>query len=391
MLVIIINYGGYEWEAMKSNHNHENLSRVMSTRALNRTLLARQLLIKRSNMSTPDVLEHLIGMQSQTPNSPYVSLWTRIDNFKHETLSQLLLNRNAVRIALMRSTIFLVTKRDCLALRPLIQPVLDRTLKANFGRRLKDVDNNELAKISRDLVESQPRTLEELGKLLKEKWEDKDPSALAAAARNLVPLVQIPPRGIWGAKGKAIHASAEDWLCQSLVTNYSLESLILRYLKAFGPATISDIQTWSGLTKIRKVIEGLRLQLNTFFDEDGNELFDVSHAEYPDIDTPVPVRFLAEFDNILLSHKNRTRIIADEYRSRVFTVNGIIKATFLIDGYVQGLWRIEQKRKSSTLIIEPFKSLLQVDKDELAIEGAKLMDFVAPDSKVRDIQFSAPV
>ncbi|MGN7403295.1 winged helix DNA-binding domain-containing protein [Cytobacillus praedii] len=376
---------------MKSNHNHESINRVMSSRALNRTLLARQLLIKRTNMSIPEALEHLIGMQSQTPNSPYVSLWARIDNFKHETLSQLLLNRDAVRIALMRSTIFLVTKRDCLALRPLIQPVLDRTLKANFGQRLKDVDNNELAKISRDLVESQPRTLEELGKLLKEKWEDKDPSALAAAARNLVPLVQIPPRGIWGAKGKAIHASAENWLCQSLVTHNSLESLILRYLKAFGPATISDIQTWSGLTKIRKVIEGLRLQLNTFLDEDGNELFDVSHAEFPDIDTPVPVRFLAEFDNILLSHKNRTRIIADEYRSRVFTVNGIIKATFLIDGYVQGLWRIEQNKKSSTLIIEPFKSLLQVDKDELAIEGAKLMGFAAADSEVMNIQFLDPI
>jgi hypothetical protein len=375
----------------KSNHNHESLSRVMSLRALNRTLLARQLLIKRSNMSTPDVLEHLIGMQSQTPNSPYISLWTRIDNFKHETLSQLLVNRNAVRIALMRSTIFLVTKSDCLALRPLIQPVLDRTLKANFGRRLKEVDNDELAKISRELVESQPRTLEELGKLLKEKWEDTDPSALAAAARNLVPLVQIPPRGIWGAKGKAIHDSAENWLCQSLVTNYSLESLILRYLKAFGPATISDIQTWSGLTKIRKVIEKLRLQLNTFFDEDGNELFDVPHAEFPDIDTPIPVHFLAEFDNILLSHKNRTRIIADEYRSRVFTVNGIIKATFLIDGFVQGIWRIEQKGKSSTLIIEPFKSLLQVNKDELAIEGAKLMDFAAADSEFKNIQFLDPI
>lgn len=342
-------------------------------------------------MSTPDALEHLIGMQSQTPNSPYVSLWTRLENFKHETLSQLLLNRNAVRIALMRSTIFLVTKRDCLALRPLIQPVLDRTLKASFGRQLKDVDNNELAKISRALVESQPRTLDELGNLLKEQWEDTDPSALAAAARNLVPLVQIPPRGIWGAKGKAIHTSVENWLGHSLVTDYNLESLILRYLKAFGPATIPDIQMWCGLTKIRKVMEGLRLQLNTFVDDDGNELFDVSHAEFPDIDTPVPVRFLGEFDNILLSHKNRTRIIADEYRSRVFTVNGIIRATFLIDGYVQGLWRIEHKRKSSTLIIEPFKSLSQVDKDELAIEGAKLMDFAAADFQFKNIEFLDPI
>jgi hypothetical protein len=140
-----------------------------------------------------------------------------------------------------------------------------------------------------------------------------------------------------------------------------------------------------------KVIERLRPQLNTFVDQNGNELFDVSNAEYPNADTPVPVRYLAEFDNILLSHKDRTRIIADEYRNRVFTVNGIIKATILIDGFVQGVWRIECQTNSSKLIIEPFKPLLQVDKDALALEGAKLLDFVAPDSKVRDIQFSAPI
>lgn len=342
-------------------------------------------------MSIPDVLEHLIGMQSQVPTSPYISLWSRIDNFGHESLSQLLLKRRAVRIALMRSTIFLVTKRDCMAIRPLMQPVMNRTLKASFGRGLKDLDYNELTKVSRNLVESQPRTLHELGELLKEKWNDSEPAALAAAARNLVPLVQIPPRGIWGAKGKAVHTSAEHWLCQSLVTDYSLETLILRYLEAFGPATISDIQIWSGLTQIRKVIEGLRPQLNIFFDEDGNELLDVPSAEFPDIDTPVPVRYLAEFDNILLSHKNRSRIIADEYRSRVFTVNGITKATFLIDGFVQGLWRIQSQRNSSTLIIEPFKPLLQIDKDKLAIEGTKLLDFAAADSKVKDIQFLTPI
>jgi hypothetical protein len=347
--------------------------------------------MQRANLSIVDALEHLIGMQSQAPNPPYISLWTRLDRFMHDSLSQLLLNRGAVRIALMRSTIFLVTKHDCMALRPLLQPVLDRGLKANFGRRLTDVDHNALAKVSRDLVESQPRTLNDLGKLLKEKWIDSEPAALAAAARTLVPLVQIPPRGIWGAKGKAIHTSAESWLGHSLVTDYSLEALILRYLRAFGPATVADIQTWSGLTQIRKVIERLRPKLNTFVDQNGNELFDVADAEFPDADTPVPVRFLAEFDNILLSHKDRTRIIADEYRNQVFTVNGIIKATILIDGFVQGLWRIEHQRNSSKLIIEPFKPLLQADKEALALEGAKLLDFVAPESMVRDIQFYAPV
>ncbi|WP_234293169.1 winged helix DNA-binding domain-containing protein [Fictibacillus sp. FJAT-27399] len=342
-------------------------------------------------MLIPDVLEHLIGMQSQSPTSPYVSLWSRTDNFVHESLSQLLLNRQAVRIALMRSTIFLVTKRDCMVIRPLVQPVMDRTLRANFGQKLMGLDYEKLSKFSRNLVESQPRTLNDLGKLLKEKWFDKEPAALAAAARNLIPLVQIPPRGIWGAKGKALHTSAEHWFSQSLSTNYSIETLILRYLKAFGPATISDIQIWSGFTQIHEVIEKIKPHLEIFFDEDGNELLDVPNAEFPDVDTPVPVRFLAEFDNILLSHKNRARIIADEYRSRVFTVNGIIKATFLIDGFVYGLWRIKSQRNSTTLIIEPFKPLSQIEKDELVFEGTKLLDFAAGDSKVKDIQFLAPI
>jgi hypothetical protein len=291
----------------------------------------------------------------------------------------------------MRSTIFLVTQRDCLAIRPLMQPVMERTLRANFGQKLRGLDYDELSKVSRNLVESQPRTLNDLGKLLKEKWVDTEPAALAAAARNLLPLVQIPPRGIWGAKGKAVHTSAEHWLSQSLITDYSLETLILRYLKVYGPATVSDIQIWSGLTQIREVIEGIKPQLEIFFDEDGNELLDVPNAEFPDIDTPVPVRYLAEFDNILLSHKNRSRIIADEYRSRVFTVNGIIKATFLIDGFVHGLWRIESQRNFTTLFIEPFKPLFQADKDELVIEGAKLLDFAVADSKVKDIQILPPI
>jgi hypothetical protein len=341
-------------------------------------------------MSIPAVLEYLIGMQSQVPTSPYISLWSRKDNFEHESLSRLLVNRHVVLIALMRSTIFLVTKYDCLAIRPLMQSVMDRTLQANFGRGLKNLDYDEFSKVSRNLVESQPRTLNELSKILKKTWMDLEPDTLAAAARNLVPLVQIPPRGIWGAKGKAVHTSAEHWLSQSLVTDYSLETLILRYLKAYGPGTISDIQYWSGLTQIRELIRELRPQLNIYFDKDGNELFDAPDSEIWDTDTPVPVRYLAEFDNILLSHKDRSRIISDEYRNRVFTVNGIIKATFLIDGFVQGLWRFESQRNSTTLIIEPFKPLLQSDKNELVIEGTKLLDFAAVNSRVKDIQFLEP-
>jgi hypothetical protein len=374
----------------KVKRNDTGFKRVMDSRQLNRTLLARQHLIKRSNMSISAILHHLIGMQSQVPTSPYISLWSRIEKFQHDSLSQLLLDRGAIRMALMRSTIFLVTGYDGLSIRPLMQSVMERTLQGNFGSGLTVLDYDEFTKTIRNLVECQPRTLNELGKILKETWVDSKPDSLAAAARNLVPLVQIPPRGIWGAKGKAVYTSAEHWLSQSLVTDYSLETLILRYLKAYGPATISDIQYWSGLTQIREVIAGLRDQLNIYLNEDGIELFDVFDLEIPENDTSVPVRFLAEFDNILLSHKNRSRIISEEYRDRVFTVNGIIKATFLIDGFVQGLWRIENQSNSTTLIIEPFRPLLKVDKEELVIEGTKLIDFVHMNTKVKDIQFLEP-
>ncbi|WP_036746796.1 winged helix DNA-binding domain-containing protein [Paenibacillus sp. UNC451MF] len=365
---------------------HDN---VLGPRALNRALLARQFLIERTRLPVGEVLEHLIGLQSQAPNPPYFGLWTRLKDFTQESLSQLLLNRQAVRIALMRSTIFLVTSRDCLTLRPLVQPVLDRGLKGNYGKYLNGIDLHAAGAYGRRLVEEKPLTFSEMGQLLQEQWPDCDPSALSAVVRTLVPLVQTPPRGIWGSSGQAVHTSAVSWIGSPLASEGTLESLVTRYLRAFGPASISDVQVWSGLTQLRKVMERLRPHLCTFVDDNGIELFDVPGGERPDVDTPVPVRFLAEFDNMLLSYKDRTRIIADDYRKRVFTVNGIIKATILIDGFVQGLWRIKCKGSTATLIIEPFQLISQSVKDELTVEGERLLLFAEPDATVRDIQFVA--
>jgi hypothetical protein len=372
---------------MLNKHKLGSTGTVLGPRALNRALLSRQFLMERVHMPVVDALEHLVGLQSQAPNPPYIGLWTRLEGFVHDSLSQLLLSRGAVRIALMRSTIFLVSSRDCLVLRPLLQSVLDLGLKGNYGRDLVGVDLHALTTLSRALIEEQPRTFSELGKLLQEQWTDFEPDALSAAARTMVPMVQIPPRGLWGTSGQAIHTTAESWLGQPLSTDYELDELILRYLRAFGPATVADVQVWSGLTRIREVIERLRPQLRIFLDENGNELFDIPDAKLPDVDTPVPARFLAEFDNMLLSYKDRTRIIAEEYRKRTFTVNGIIKATILIDGFVEGIWRIERQKGSATLIIEPFKQLSQHDKDVLIDEGAKLLEFAVADSSVKDIQF----
>ncbi|WP_256760602.1 winged helix DNA-binding domain-containing protein [Cohnella sp. WQ 127256] len=363
---------------------------ILGNRALNRALLERQMLIKRSSISVEEALEHLVGMQAQAPNPPYFGLWTRLLGFTHTDLAKLIQSRQAVRIALMRSTIHLVTARDCLILRPLVQPVLERGLKGNHGKNLTGIDENSLAAAGRVLVEEQPRTFSEISTLLmaEKEWQGHRSESIAGAVRTYVPLVQVPPRGLWGESGQATHTSAEAWLGSELSTEGSLEMMIERYLAAFGPATVKDMQVWSGLTRLNEVVGRMRPHLQIFHDEQGNELFDVPGAPLPDPDTPVPVRFMPEFDNALLSHADRTRIISEEDRLRVFTINGIIRATFLVDGYVKGIWKIARQRNAATLILEPFRPIDKKDKAALVEEGHELLKFAAVDCAIHDIQFA---
>jgi hypothetical protein len=360
---------------------------VLSRRALNRALLERQLLLQRSTMPVPAAVEHLVGLQAQVPNTPYIGLWTRLEGFNAEYLAQLIKDRRAVRIALMRGTIHLVMQRDCLALRPVVQPIMDRSLKSGaFSRSNMGIEFQALAAAGRAIVEEKPRTLAEIGKLLQERWPDRDATALAYAIRDMLPLVQVPPRGIWGLSGKAISTTAENWLGRSLAADQSPDEMILRYLGAFGPATVSDMQKWSGLTRLREVAEGLRPRLRTFRDDLGNELFDLPDAPLPHPDTPAPPRFLPEFDNVLLSHSDRNRIIPDEHRWGVFTNNGLILGTVLVDGFVRGTWKITRQRGTAALAIHPFTRLAKQERAALVEEGARLLAFAAPEAPNHDIQ-----
>lgn len=357
---------------------------VLGLRALNRALLARQMLLNRVKIPALDAIVRLVGLQAQAPNAPYFDLWTRIEGFLQAELSGLLQDRKAVRIALMRSTLHLVSAQDCLNLRPCLQAVHDRSLNGAFGKRLAGLDTKVLAAAGRTLVEAKALTFSNLGKKLNEQWPDRDPAALAAAVRTLVPLVQLPPRGLWGESGQAIHTSAEAWLGRPLSTELATEKMIVRYLAAYGPATIKDIQVWSGLTRLLEVIERLRPQLILFRDEQGNELFDLPDAPRPDADTPSPPRFLGEFDNMLLSYADRKRIIDDAYYKRVITENGIIRSTILIDGFVCGTWKIKRDHGTATLSIEPFKRLSKQEHDALAEEGARLLKFAAVDDNSKE-------
>ena len=378
----------------KSLQGREGAHVVLGPRELNRAMLERQMLLRRRSLSAVEAIEHLVGMQAQAPAPPYVGLWTRLKDFHPDELACLILERRAVRIALMRNTVHLVSARDGLALRPLMQPVFDRTLYSTRANRahLEGIDIEALVAAGRTLLEEKPRTAKELGELLQEQWPERDPASLARGIRHLVPLVQVPPRGLWGKSGPAAHTTAEAWLGRPLGPAPSLEETILRYLGAFGPATVKDVQTWSGLSRLGDVIERLRPRLRIFRDESGKELFDVPDAPMPDPDTPAPPRFLPEFDNLILSHADRTRVIAEEYRKAIASKNGMVPATVLVDGFVRGTWKTERSRGKATLEIKPFEPLTKDDRDALAEEGERLIRFVAvPDSaESYEIRFAEP-
>jgi hypothetical protein len=362
---------------------------VVGLRALNRALLERQMLLRRWDIPAAEAIERLVGMQAQAPIPPYFGLWTRLEGFQPEELARLITDRQVVRIALMRATVHLVTAYDCLTIRPLVQSVFERDLYGNTSRSrsIAGLDLEAVATAGRTLVEERPRTAKELGALLGERWPDRDPAALAYIVRCLLPLVQVPPRGIWGAGGQTTHTTAETWLGQSLVTETGPETMVLRYLGAFGPATVNDVQTWSGLTRLRDVIERLRPGLVTFRGEDGAELFDLPEAPRPDPETPAPARFLPDFDNLILSHVDRTRVIADEHRRRIASKNGMVPGTVLVDGFVRGTWRIRRTRGSAALQIEPFEPLAPSDRAALTEEGMRLLAFAAA-GQTHDVVFA---
>jgi hypothetical protein len=354
---------------------------VLGRRALNRALLARQGLIDRWDCPPHEAIERLVGLQGQVPNAPYVGLHTRLERFEPDDLADLLWSRDVVRIALMRSTVHLVTAADCLRLRPVVAPVLERQLwkGSPWGKALVGLDPDELVAAGREILDESPRTNPELARALCERFPARDGESMANGLRNLAPLVQVPPRGIWGVGGVARLATAESWLGASLERDGAPDETILRYLGAFGPASAHDVQTWSGLTRLGEVLERLRPGLACFRDESGRELFDLRGAPRPDPDTPAPPRFLPEYDNALLSHAARERIIAAEHRPRVFT-----KGALLVDGFVRGTWSVRTARRSATLSIAPFRRISKRDAAAVEREGARLLGFVSPGSLAHD-------
>ena len=351
--------------------------RVLTLRELNRATLARQMLLERENVSPFEAARRLVALQAQVTSPPYVGLWTRLDGFEREDLTQQMLERRVVRATLMRATLQLMTADDYLLLRPALQPALTGSMRSTAGKRLQGVDLERLIDVGRDFFEREPRTFADLRPVLAALEPDRDPSALAYAVRTMLPLVQVPSGGVWGYSGKAPFTTPERWLGQPLSGSEAARDLIMRYLAAFGPAAAKDVQTWSGRTRLKAVVEEMRPELRSFHDENGNELFDLPEAPIPPADTPAPPRFVPDYDNLVLSHAERRRVLPEEHRNRVFLSAARVRATVLIDGFVRGVWKIEKSRKAAVLQIEPFEPVSKEHRDILSDEGERLVRFVA--------------
>jgi hypothetical protein len=332
-------------------------------------------------MAPLDMVEHLVAVQAQNPHDPYLALWSRLDAFDPLALSAAIEGREAVRMGSLRSTLHLLTTRDAGRLWPLTQPVLARAWSSSpFRKDLDGIDVGAVLDASRPYL-GEPRSVPELGAHLSARWPGPPPASLAYAARFLLPIVQVPPRGLWGRAGRPRWQDLETWTGTPMPGAATVAELVLRYLAAFGPATPADIATWSWLTGVREVLDGLRPRLRTFRDEDGRELFDLPDAPLPHPDTPAPVRFLPEYDNVSLSHSDRARIVAP---SAVGRVTGWV-GTFLLDGFVAGQWRVDAAGAAATLVLEPFVTLTPAQLDDARAEGTALVAFQAPVATEVDI------
>ena len=356
---------------------------MLSRRALNRTLLGRQFLLERVARPAEAVIEHLVGMQAQEPIDPYVGLWTRIEGFDPAELSTLIEQRRAVRGSTLRTTLHLMTGRDFLALRPVLQDVLERAWRGSpFAKDLVGLDLAEVVAAGRELLDKEPLTTAQLAVALAERWPDRTPNSLAYASRFLLPIVQVPPRGLWGKKAPPRALTVETWLSRPPGTDTAADDVVRRYLAAFGPASVSDIRIWSWLTGLREVVERLRPRLRTFRDEAGRELFDVQDGLLVDPDVPAPVRFLPQYDNIFLSHDDRSRILV----KRVTVPDLVWKGGVLIDGFISGAWRIRREKGRATMTIELAVPLAGAPREEIEAEGTRLFEFLAADADTRELR-----
>jgi hypothetical protein len=346
--------------------------RILTTRELNRALLARQLLLERGSLPLRTALEQVAGLQTQYAPSGYVGLWSRLEDFPRLALTRALHQREAIQGTLMRSTIHTVSSRDYWLFAAGIRRGRQEWWQRIVRHQAPGLDMEEAADLFQRHLRSGPRRATELKELLA---RHGIPPIAWAGVGLWLDMVRVPPSGTWEARRADLYGLAETWLEKPAVTeDQGLEHLVRRYLGGYGPAPLNDIAAWAGLnaTRLRPVVN--RLRLTSYRNEQGNQLFDLPRAALPDPKTPAPVRFLPTWDSTLLAHCRRTQILPEPYRPLVFnTKTPQSVATFLVDGAVAGTWRYQEGR----LVVEAFDSLPAKARREVNEEARRLADFHA--------------
>jgi hypothetical protein len=351
---------------------------VLTPRALNRALLARQMLLRRTPTAALAAIETLVGMQAQVPADPYFGLWARLEDFRPRELETLILSRKAVRMTAMRGTLHLMSTPDALTLRPLVQPSITRLLAGTpFARETKGVDLAAAMATARAAVAKTPMTLAKLRTVIGAAHPEVPAHAASYVFQYTEPLVQVPPRGLWEKSGAPTLTTAKAWLGKDVKARPSPDAIVLRYLAAFGPASVMDAQAWAGVTQLQPVFERLRRKLVTFRDESGRELFDLPEAPRPAEDTPAEPRFLPTYDNAVLGFANRDRIVPANAKA----APDPWAKSFLVDGFVAGHWKMSEAKGAVTLTLTPFARLARRDRDALVAEGERMLAFAAREGK----------
>ncbi|MEO6085389.1 MAG: winged helix DNA-binding domain-containing protein, partial [Umezawaea sp.] len=350
---------------------------VLDTRALNRATLARQLLLDRADLPVLEAVAHLGGLQAQEPQEPFTGLWSRLQAFNPTELSDLLTGKRVVRTHLMRRTVHLLTADDALAWRARHDTMLRQRVLGTYRRELDGVDLNDLAAAGRAVMaDGEPRSMTQLAQAVAERWPTPGPRPLGEMLiAALIPMVQLPPRGLWREKGGVRNAQLESWLGRDIDppappgTDPVGQALVRRYLAAFGPATTADLRAWSGLAGLPAAVAATRAELITFRDNHGRELLDLPNAPRPDPDTPAPVRFLPAFDNALLGYHDRSRIVDDTHRGLSVAGSRVV----LVDGRVAATWTIT----ADTVTITPLHPFSPTNRTAVADEGERLAAFLS--------------
>lgn len=361
---------------------------TLDLRARNRATLARQMLLARERTSAARAIERLVAMQAQWPRPPFVGLWSRVQGFRRDALLRLLASRRVVRATCFRGTLHVMTAKDFLALRGVVQPALEASARTTIGARLRGVEAAPVLAHARRFF-ARPRTFEDFRAALERESGKHDIRALAYLARLGVPMVQAPEAHPWGFPAAPAFVTARAWLGREPASSDE-GTLLERYLAAYGPAGPQDFQTWSGLPgpTARAAFTRLAPRLVEFRDERGKPLFDLRKAPRPDGDVEAPVRFLPEFDHLVLAHADRTRFVPAAHRAAVFLPGLRVAQTFLVDGFVAGLWHLEQKASDATLVIEPFARPAAAVKEALLAEGRGLLAFLEPGASRREVRFA---